>query len=103
MAGSKRYEHPPHWHVCPRCKQRYEDACAEAGTNRHCIQCRTGKGWQLLRKDREPRDCCVAHSQLITDKKELARLSLAGDTSWWKCKPCGRTQGYDPAIKIFRA
>lgn len=105
MARS-RYEHAPHWHCCPKCKQRYEDACAEPDVNRHCSDCRTGKGWYLLRRNREPRDCCVVHSRLITDKKELARLSLAGDANWWICtgkSGCGRSQGYDPALKIFRA
>ena len=100
--ATKRYEHDPHWHVCPKCRQRYEDACGAKEVNELCIHCRTGMGWALLRRNREPRDCCVAHSKILTDKKELARLSLAGDTSWWRCRACGRAQGYDPSIKVYR-
>jgi len=101
MARS-RYEHDPHWHCCPTCRQRYEDACGEPGVNETCKHCNTGKGWALLRQNREPRDCCVAHSKVCSDKKELARLSLKGDREWHICKACGRSQGYDPAIKIYR-
>lgn len=101
MARSK-YEVDPHWHCCTRCRQRYEDTCIEGGVNKLCSHCVTGKGWALLRKNREPRDCCVAHSRVVADKKELDRLSLKGSGEWYICRACGRSQGYNPAIKIYR-
>lgn len=100
MARS-RYENSPHWHCCPKCRQRYEDTCGETDVNTHCSKCRGSGAWELLRVNREPKDCCVAHSRVV-DKKECTRLGLAGDGTWWACKVCGRSQGYDPSIKVYR-
>lgn len=94
------YVREPHWHCCRQCRQRYEDTCATPATNGRCTQCRLGNGWQLLRGNRAPRSCCLNNSRLL-DKDERHRLRHVGDGTWWLCRICHRTQGYDPAIRVY--
>lgn len=84
-----------HAHGCPKCKERYEDACNESAKNFICSFCENGVGWELLREARRPKDCCRAHSRLA-NKDEIKRYSLAGDAKWWICTACKLTQIYKP-------
>lgn len=85
-----------HAHGCKKCKVRYEDNCETPAVNGLCTGCKGHMPWRLLIESRLPKDCCRVFSRLMKDKKERATLSLAGDSDWWRCQECGRTQIYDP-------
>ena len=91
-----------HGHCCTKCRNYYYDNCPAMAENSLCTKCVSGRGWEILRVNRLPRDCCRYNSRIV-DKTDRKRLSLGGpaDFTWWICKDCGRTQGYDPSIKTY--
>lgn len=95
MAG-KAKGGAPHAHGCRSCKTRYEDSCSTPERNGKCPACNGGKPWQLLIDNRKPKDCCRDTSRLA-NKAEVAAYSLGGDTPWFICRTCARTQVYDPS------
>lgn len=84
-----------HAHGCARCHVRYEDACAEPGTDQLCTACRGGRPWQALIDSRLPRDCCREQARLVS-KDDKDRYRLAGTRLWFICPGCSRTHPYDP-------
>ncbi len=84
-----------HWHGCVRCHNAYEDNCAAKTEDNLCVECRGGRGFQLLIDNRQPRDCCRTQSRLVTkDQKKSYRLE--GSRLWFICTVCARTQPYNP-------
>jgi len=94
MAKRKVKGSTPHWHGCQKCHHRYEDSCEEKKTNALCVFCRGGKGWQLLRDNASPQDCCRIESRPPT-KDEREKYRLEGSAIWFICAACKRSHPYD--------
>lgn len=88
-----------HAHQCTECRRRYSDRCDQGRINARCMTCTHGHPLSKERQDRMPKDCCKAHSKLMTDADNLTRYALAGDGAWWQCvgpHGCFRTHPNDP-------
>lgn len=80
-----------HAHGCPKCRERFEDACSEPQSDPTCVQCRTGNiTWPQMRENRRPKDCCRYHSRLVM-KTEVKQFRLGSTCLWFICKTCART------------
>lgn len=100
MATTRRKTGPGvHAHGCVVCKGRYEDACDAANENGKCSYCTYGHGWDLLRDNKLPKDCCKIHSRPVkVDKQmnldEFKQYKLSRSIAWFKCDLCSRTHPY---------
>ncbi len=90
-----------HAHGCTGCGIRYADRCTQQHANALCMTCTHGHALSQERIDRQPKDCCKAHSKPIQDADTLTRFALGGDGIWWQCvgaHGCFRTHPSNPAI-----
>lgn len=84
-----------HAHGCTHCGIRYEDACADPGTDGRCTACRGGRPWLLLIDGASPKDCCRETARLAR-KDEKKTYRLAGTRLWHICTACKRTHPFNP-------
>lgn len=86
-----------HRHGCLTCGHVYTDsACADPYMNARCQACRTSSHRRpVWETDLDPETCCRTASKVATFE-ELETFALGGETEWWVCKTCARTQPYDP-------
>lgn len=82
-----------HAHGCTNCKARYEDICDEPDQGGTCKECNGQLGYALLILNRLPRDCCRAHSRLVT-KEQAVVYALSKACAWFICTVCARTQPF---------
>jgi len=94
VSSRKKKGNTPHYHGCRRCHHVYEDACDAKTENGLCVFCRGGNGWQLLRDNRSPKPCCRVSARMPT-KDERVSYRLAGNSLWFICDTCKRSQPYD--------
>lgn len=83
------------WYAgCPTCGLRM----TVTEMNRHCQDCSTlgPYGRPLWDRESDPKTCCLAFSEPITDKDTLQNYRCGGDTPWWLCSGCHRTHPYNP-------
>lgn len=94
-----------HAHGCMRCSHRYEDLCQDVMEDGLCYLCRTNgeKPDPWWPEARLPQPCCMEDSRVLepTVYKEhrdlMASLRLAGRSTWYRCRSCGRTHPFDPS------
>lgn len=86
-----------HTHGCARCNLRILlCSCGTPERDPLCSMCEFGRNPPWWPEDGLPKDCCRAHSEVLSKQVRTQYLLAGKGREWWGCPVCGRKHPHDP-------